>query len=113
MPALSADKKTDFSDLITGQKPDAFLKNRYHQKTKGTLLTGPGINRRFMSITPDLRVSDFFFLNTQSTVKNRKNYRSDTSLQVDHRAMFMVPVWSPFSHQGGYPASLPLPLGGW
>jgi hypothetical protein len=25
--------------------------------------------------------------------------------------MFMVPVWSPFSHQGGYPASLPLPLG--
>jgi hypothetical protein len=26
MPALPADKKTDFSDLITGQKPDAFLK---------------------------------------------------------------------------------------
>jgi len=30
---------------------------------------------------------------------------------VDHKAMFMVPVWSPSSHQGGYPASFPLPLG--
>jgi len=61
MPALPADTKTDFSDLSTGQKPDAFLKKkRYHQKNKGTLLTGPYINRRFMSVTPDLRVSDFF-----------------------------------------------------
>ena len=26
--------------------------------------------------------------------------------------MFMVPVWSPFSHQGGYHASLPPPSRG-
>ena len=40
-------------------------------------------------------------------MKNHKNDRIDASLQVDHMGMFMVPVWSPSSHQGGYPASLP------
>jgi hypothetical protein len=35
---------------------------------------------------------------------------SDALLHADHRAMFIVPVWSLSSHQGGYPASLP-PLG--
>ena len=53
----------------------------------------------------------FFKKNTQSTVKNCTNDRNDASLQMDHRAMFTVLVWSPSSHQGGYPASLPSPEG--
>jgi hypothetical protein len=38
-----------------------------------------------------------------STVKNRKNDRSDASLQVDHLGdVSWIPFWSPSSHQGGY-----------
>ena len=72
MPALSADKKTDVSYLSTVQKPDAFLKNRYYQKTKDTLFTGPGINRRFMPVTPDMRVSDFKKKHTVYCQKSQK-----------------------------------------
>jgi hypothetical protein len=43
-------------------------------------------------------------------VKNCKNDKRDASLQVDHKKS----IWSRSEavlHQGGYPASLPLPLG--
>jgi hypothetical protein len=55
---------------------------------------------------------NLFKTHTESTVQYRKNDRSDASLQVDYRAIFMVPVWRPPSPQGGNPASLPLLLGG-
>ena len=44
-------------------------------------------------------------------MKNHKKDRSDASLQVDHLAMFMVPDWSPSSHQGGYLENIYIPPG--
>ena len=36
-------------------------------------------------------------------MKNRKNDRSDASLQVDHLGdVSWFPVWSPSSHRGGF-----------